>query len=190
MRVVGQSSGGPLGLRAVRWDITPGTGGIAAISLGTLTGGTFSSGEAISLDGVTIVGYGNTSGVTVPFRWTELGGMVSLGLPAGAIEARARAVNGDGRVVVGNTNSLAQARAFMWTQETGPVDLNVLLPTLGLDLSGWILRSATGVSGDGRVIVGSGVFAGIEQGWVATIPAPGTGGLLMLAGFACVRRRR
>jgi uncharacterized membrane protein len=189
LRAVGYS-GSSSGERAVRWDITPGTGGIAAVSLGTLPSGTYSTGTAISLDGMTIVGYGNAGGVTVPWRWTQAGGMVSLGLPAGAAEARARAVNSDGSAIVGNTNSLGNSRAFMWTASSGSVDLNVYLPSLGIDLTGWSLRTATGISGDGRVIVGSGVFGGVEQAWIATIPSPSAAALLGLSGLLAARRRR
>ncbi len=189
LRAVGGSSS-PSGQRAVRWDISPGTGGIAASSLGTLSGGTYSNATGISLDGLTIVGFGNIDGVTVPWRWTDVDGMVSLGLPVGAAEARARAVSGNGSVIVGNTNSLALSRAFMWSASTGAVDLNVYLPTLGIDLTGWSLRAAAGVSGDGRVIVGSGVFGGVEQAWVATIPSPTAAALLGLGGLPAARRRR
>lgn len=189
LRAVG-FSGSASGERAVRWDVTSGAGGISPSSLGVLSGGTYSTATAISIDGLSIVGFGNTGGVTVPWRWTESGGMMSLGLPAGATEARARAVNIDGSVVVGNTNSLAQSRAFVWTSAIGSVDLNTYLPTLGLDLTGWSLRTATGVSADGRVIVGSGVFGGVEQAWVATIPTPGGACLLIFAGVAASRRRR
>jgi probable HAF family extracellular repeat protein len=189
LRAVG-FSGSASGERAVRWDVTPGTGGITPISLGILSGGTYSTATAISHDGLSVVGFGNTGGVTVPWRWTESGGMVNLGLPIGATEARARGVNIDGSVVVGNTNSLAQSRAFLWTTTTGSVDLNTYLPTLGIDLTGWSLRTATGVSADGRVIVGSGIFGGVEQAWVATIPTPAGTSLLVFAGVVATRRRR
>ncbi len=188
LRVVGDSSTSS-GLRAVRWDVSQGTGAIGAISLGTLPGGIYSDAEAISLDGQTIVGHGNTNGVVVPWRWTESGGMVSLGLPAGATEARATAVNGDGSVVVGHSGNFTSS-AFMWTPATGAVDLNVYLRTLGIDLTGWTLNKATGVSGDGRVIAGFGQYGGIDQAWVATIPAPATLAVVMLPGFALCRRSR
>lgn len=189
LRAVGDSSTSS-GLRAVRWDVTTPTGGISPVSLGILPGGIYSSATAISLDGQTIVGHANTYGVVVPFRWTQAGGMVSLGLPLGATEARASAVNADGSVVVGYTGNFSTTRAFMWTPAGGAVDLNTYLPTLGLDLTGWTLNEATGVSSDGRVIVGKGLFAGVNQAWVATIPTPAPMLTLALAGLVSCRRVR
>ncbi|MBI4581931.1 MAG: hypothetical protein HY718_19695 [Planctomycetes bacterium] len=41
----------------------------------------------------------------------------------------------------------------------------------GLDLAGWDLREATAVSNTGGVVVGWGLHDGVEEGFVATIPA-------------------
>jgi hypothetical protein len=57
--------------------------------------------------------------------------------------------------------------------------LTGVLAGLGLDLAGWDLRTATGISADGSMIIGDGVNNGVEQAWIAVIPEPGTGLLLM-----------
>jgi len=60
---------------------------------------------------------------------------------------------------------------------------------LGVDLTGWTLSLATDVSGDGTVIVGTGINpSGRLEGWIATIPEPSTLilailGLLALLGW-------
>jgi hypothetical protein len=56
------------------------------------------------------------------------------------------------------------------------VDLNAYLPTLGIDLTGWMLY-AYDISDDGRTIVGTGFHDSVEEAWVATLsplpPCPG-----------------
>ena len=53
------------------------------------------------------------------------------------------------------------------------LDFQELLLSLGvMNLDGWELQSATGISADGRTIVGTGVFNGRDQAWTATIPEP------------------
>ena len=72
-------------------------------------------------------------------------------------------------------------------------DLQMLLAVdLGLDLQGVTLRSATGISANGTVIVGNGVDAqGFTVGWHAQIPEPATGiYLLAMAATMLCRRLR
>ena len=64
---------------------------------------------------------------------------------------------------------------------------------LGLDLTGWELFEARDISGDGLTIVGFGRNpSGDNEAWIAIIPEPGTGVLLMagLVGLATYRRGR
>ena len=71
-------------------------------------------------------------------------------------------------------------------------ELDVLLEDLGLDLSGWRLSNARGISDDGLTIVGNGTNpSGVTEAWIAIIPEPGTGVLLMtgLLGLASFRSR-
>jgi hypothetical protein len=53
------------------------------------------------------------------------------------------------------------------------VDLNVYLSSLGLDLTGWTLTQASGISADGSAIAGYGDFNGATRAFlVSNIPAP------------------
>jgi probable HAF family extracellular repeat protein len=94
------------------------------------------------------------------FRWTASGGIQIIGdLPGGTTNAVARAISDDGSVLVGYGSSAASIascgiclEAFKWTAATGLVALG--------DVPGGNLDSrASGISGDGRIIVGAGTSA-------------------------------
>ncbi|MBL8962991.1 MAG: hypothetical protein KF787_06005 [Phycisphaeraceae bacterium] len=112
----------------------------------------------ISGDGLTVVG-GSQVGTSVyspstAFRWTAAGGMTALPVPDGTIRGIANAVSYDGSAVAG-TYSLtvvpfAVPQAFRWTESDGLQ----ILPTLPNATT--INREAFGISGDGRIAVGSG----------------------------------
>jgi hypothetical protein len=84
--------------------------------------------------------------------------------------------------------------AFLWDSANGMRELDQVLTTLGLgpQLAGWDLYAATGISADGKVIVGWGTNPSGVEAWIAIIPEPSTALLLAagLAGFAAARRRR
>jgi uncharacterized membrane protein len=111
-----------------------------------------------------------------PFR-LEGGAMTALfdGLTQGDPNGQpwtfgiALAVNGDGSVVVGWGFG-----AFIWDDSRGMRDLQYALESeFGLDLTGWRLDRATGVSADGRVIVGYGRNpTGDQEAWVAVLSNP------------------
>jgi probable HAF family extracellular repeat protein len=134
--------------------------------------------SSISSDGQVIVGYRlDENGNYRAFRWTEAEGAVNL--PPLSVDEPSyadcygRATNGDGSVVVGvddNGTSSHVTDAVVWTAATGTVRVVELLPS-GSVPTGWLLRSADGVSADGRVIVGSGraALSGPDQAWVATL---------------------
>jgi probable HAF family extracellular repeat protein len=153
--VVGTANGDPnesglRGERAFRW--TPSTG---MVSLGYLSanvfGRTYSQANAVSPDGLTIVGDSTSiSNAGEPFRWTAAGGMDGLGtgnVPAhSSNSADAHAISGDGRTIVGISRGVTW-RAFAWTPDAGfqfPSGLNADL----------YLQEATAVSYDGSTIVG------------------------------------
>jgi len=75
--------------------------------------------------------------------------------------------------------------------DDGMVNLkDLLVNNFGLDLSGWILEIATGISGDGLTIVGWGTNPdAYTEAWIAIIPEPA---MVLLLGFSAVfsRRRR
>ena len=143
------------------------------VGIGQLPGGNQSYAFGVSNDGSVVTGWGpNADGNSVAFRWTAQGGLIPLGtLPTGTGSA-ANAISGDGVTVVGRADAAGFQRAFRWTAGTGLVDLNTYLPTLGLNLAGWTLTTANGVSADGRTIVGSGTFGGNPEAWIVTLPAP------------------
>jgi hypothetical protein len=98
------------------------------------------------------------------------------GLPGGFFGSDALAVSTDGSVVVGSSFAEEGARAIVWNAIDGLRDLSrVLVEDFGIDLGGWELTEATGVSADGGVIVGNGINPeGQFEGWIAVLAcAPG-----------------
>jgi probable HAF family extracellular repeat protein len=176
-----------LGSEAFRW-----TSGDGLVSLGDLPGGdvlTFATG--ISDDGNVIVGQGRSAVGDEAFRWTSGGGMVGLGdLPGGSFDSRANAASSDGSVIVGQGTSAVGDEAFVWTSSWGMVSIRDVLIAHDIDLTGWTLTTATGVSDDGLTFVGTGTNpSGNTEAWIATIPEPSS---LVLAalGLSCVALAR
>ncbi len=177
------------GDEAFRWNEE--SGGMAG--LGDLPGGLFRSGSsAVSSNGSVIVGGGTSQLGIEAFRWTAAQGMVGLGdLPGGEFRSSAFAVSGDGSIIVGvGTSPLPEfpSEAFIWDEARGLRSLRaVLIGDFGLDLSGWILSGATGISMDGMTIVGTGYgpSPGNEEAWIAIIPEPSTA-LLIASGLAAL----
>jgi probable HAF family extracellular repeat protein len=140
---------------AFRW--TP-SGGLQDLGVTT---GTQSSANAISANGLVIVGQATDSnGFWRAFRWTASTGMQDIGTLGGPM-SNATAVNMDGTVIVGNsltTSSSGSSHAFRWTAKTGMQDLRTALQTAGVRTANkWIVLYTTdGVSADGTVIVGYG----------------------------------
>lgn len=165
---VGRSmkDGGPT--RAVRW-VAPST---TAIPLGVLEGGSGSYAFGVSEDGSVVVGQATVMGDAEAraFRWTEPGGMVALPILAGDYTAVAWGVSGDGSTVVGESISGFGQRAFIWRADIGTVSMRDFLQGHGIDMSGWVLTSALGVSRDGQAFVGHGKLDGVDTAWVASLP--------------------
>jgi probable HAF family extracellular repeat protein len=153
--VVGDSGG-----EAFRWTADGGM-----VGLGVMPGGSSSRANGVSADGSVVVG--NSGGEA--FRWTAAGGMVGLGVIPGGSSSRANGVSADGSVVVGRSSSKERfAVAFIWNSTSGIRALEQVLTELGIDLTGWTLTYATGVSVDGLTIVGS----GSQGAWIAVLPKP------------------
>lgn len=143
--------------------------------LGDLHGGGFDS-EAlgISADGSTVVGSSESASGEEAFRWTISGGMQGLGdFTGGEFLSRAIDVSADGSVIVGRGTAegilvgsppgspsfpVSVNVPFRWTESTG---LQALSPGSISPQS-----SASGVSADGSVIVGS-VGNGDSFRWTA-----------------------
>ncbi|MBX7131927.1 MAG: hypothetical protein K1X67_04525 [Fimbriimonadaceae bacterium] len=156
---------------AFRWS---GSGPIEGI--GYLPDGSFSTATACSSDGSVVVGFGDDLTGLRAFRYVAGGSMLPLPeLGAQYGDSSANGVSGDGTIVVGSTNGPQGEVATIWTQATGTQNLKTVLETTyGLNLTGWVLNSATGISADGTVVVGTGVQGGQPRGWVARMPKAGT----------------
>ena len=145
-------------------------------TLGFLPNSGYSSyGYDISADGSTVVGIGWISDGYEAFRWTEETGMEGLGdLPGGYYSSIPYAVSGDGSILVGEGNSGTPNGAFIWEPGTGMRSLyDVLQDDFGLDLNGWELWQARGISSDGKTIVGSGRNpSGQVEAWIAQLDTP------------------
>lgn len=186
--VVGSSTNSGINPEAIRWE--NGT----LVALGDLPGGSFYSlAHSVSADGRVIVGVGASqmlaggySGEAV--RWVD-GAISSLGdFPGSPLASEALAASGDGSVIVGYGSISVNHVAFIWTEATGMRSLaSVLTTEHGLNLSGWSLQEAWGVSDDGLTICGVGFHNGIQEGWVAHIPEPASAAGLIA--FALLRRR-
>lgn len=172
-RAIVGASDSALGTEAFYWTASDGMRGIGFLPDKTLGSGAF----AISDDGFTVVGSCVGTGYvgTEAFRWRADTGMVGLGdLPGGLFRSVAYDVSADGSVIVGNSRSELGGEAFIWDQDNGMRNLTqVLTNDYGLDLTGWRLGSAQGVSADGLTIVGNGINPdGYNEGWIVKFSKP------------------
>ncbi len=186
--IVGNSNDADGNFVAVRW--TSG-GGIA--SLGVLSGFEGSDAFATSANGSVIVGFSYLNDFTsfTASRWTAAGGQQSLGALGTDVQSIASSVTADGSIITGSSfDSTNVSRAVLWSSALGIVDLNLYLPTLGVDLTGWSLQDAS-ISADGTALTGNGTFNGEGRIWLVTsIPTPGAASVLALGGLVASRRRR
>jgi probable HAF family extracellular repeat protein len=170
--VVGSSQGGSE-RQAYRWTADEGM-----VGLGDLPGGAWpmeSLAKGVSVNGSVVVGTGESTAGMEAFRWTEETGMASLGdLPGSYVYAVAWDTNADGSLIIGRGSTDLGEEAFIWDAQNGMRNLRTLLQTeYGLDLTGWQLNKARGISDDGRVIAGYGTNpSGQTEAWVAFIPEP------------------
>jgi probable HAF family extracellular repeat protein len=188
--IVGDGSLVPFGLGAWRWTASDGF-----TNIGSLGGAfPFTRAMGVSGNGEVIFGNGYSHNGFEAFRWTAETGMVPLGdLPGGSYSSWANGgSNYDGSIIVGGSQSTEYASdAFIWDAAHGMRSLkHVLQDEYGLDLTGWNLEEAIGMSDDGQTITGWGYNPlGQREGWVVRIPEPGSLGLF-LVGFGLALRRR
>lgn len=144
------------GREAFRWTEAEGM-----VGLGDLPGDPFDSiATAVSADGSVVVGQSLVGPNWQAFRWTQSEGMASLGTLPGGGDAGATGVSGDGTLLVGLVNFCCPGfnEAFVWDSVNGMRKLqDVLVNEHGIDLTGWTLSQAAGISDDGRTIVGIGM---------------------------------
>jgi len=161
--VVGQADNASSYSRAFRWTLAAGT----MTDLGTLKSD--NTGNSIAHDvnavGTVVVGYAEIDNRNRhAFRWTldagstTAGTMSDLGtlVTGNAGESIAYGVNAAGDVVVGFSNSDSGSRAFRWTAAGGMQSIESWLAANGVSVSDSAAKTtaATGVSADGRVVVG------------------------------------
>ena len=164
------------------------------LALGELPGGLhYSQAYGVSADGSIVVGTTSSerafNGEAV--RWVN-GQIQPLSANPGPFSSVATAVSADGSVVVGRQSfSATLDEAFVWDESNGLRSLRLVLTGLGLDVTGWSLFEARGVSADGRTIVGYGTNPhGQTEAWVAVVPEPTLSASATLISLLNVRRRR
>jgi len=166
------------GSTPVGWDTAPG-GGIRKACKFTpagivqIPGTSVSEAHAANQDASAVVGVSAKRG----FLWTQAGGFVDLGAYPGSgsfDNTVGMGVSDDGTTVVGMKQPNLASKAWIWRASMGLVDMHSYLSGLGANVAGWDLRAATGISGDGNVIVGWGVNPlGQIEGWRLDLgPAP------------------
>jgi uncharacterized membrane protein len=142
-------SGVPHPYEAHRW--TQATGMIGVGPLAGFDGGTLA--RAISADGSTIVGIGYDQ--RRAFKWNVNSGFTVLPQPPGNVDTEARDVSADGKVIAVTatyyqpSGSLDKFRAHLWSASGGLVEIGPLP-------QGWSSPSASQLSADGSVLLGTG----------------------------------
>jgi hypothetical protein len=156
-----------------------------------------SSAGDISADGTVIVGISvknvgtcqSASGEVHLVTWTGPNNTINdLGVldPTDGSGAFADATNADGSIIVGSaidrTGVQPVQYAFIWDQTHGVRNLQQVLTNdygLGTQLNGWQLTDATGISDDGNVIVGNGIYTDAQlnrynEAWRVTLNSGAT----------------
>jgi probable HAF family extracellular repeat protein len=146
--------------------------GTTMTDLGTLGGTNINSfAYAVSADGTVVVGYSDFAGGGNAYHAFRYSGttMTDLGTLGGTV-SNAKAVSANGAVVVGDSPTVfgGPFEAFRWRQDTGMKSMASLLTASNVNITGWQLTGATGVSADGTVIVGYGQDPkGNTEAWLA-----------------------
>ena len=106
--------------------------------------------NGMSADGSVIAGYSTNNNDTRSFTWTLAGGRNDIGFSPGFPTFNGvNAISGNGRAVVGSSSAVLQAnsaRAFRWSDDGTYQSLGVQ--------GGYGASTATGISGDGSVVIG------------------------------------
>ena len=179
LTIVG-TSGTPGAPRAMRWTTATGMQDL----------GLPGQANAVSADGAVIAG----SSEDHSFR-IAAGVVQVLQPPPGAVDSGAVGMSDDGHTIVGFCSGGVAGRAVFWRSNLGMVDLNVYLPTIGLNLDGWSLGVAFGANADGTVIAGVGTHNGQIRAWIVRglpdfcYPDCNADGARTVADFGCFQTK-
>ncbi len=140
-------------------------------------------------DGTLLAGLASNpdTNASAPAIWTRNEGLRFL---PGIGSGRARSLTDDGSVIVGRIGT----DEVVWVDQGYPVPVETYAERFGLDMTGWHVNFVAAISADGSTIVGGARHnsweAGRIEGFVLTIPAPGTIGVLGVALLSAGCRRR
>lgn len=161
-------------VEAILWT-TDAQGNTSATVLPDLPGGLVGA-EAwgVSHNGMIVVGDSESANGLEACYWAQ-GQVFPLGdLPGGVFSSSALASSMDGQVIVGYGSSASSGflgEAVYWDHH-GVNSIMDQLVAAGIDLQGFDLLVANGVSADGRVIVGNGTNGqGRPEAWMVILPA-------------------
>ncbi|MBS0197574.1 MAG: hypothetical protein JSR77_12540 [Planctomycetes bacterium] len=147
----------------------------------------------VSADGSVIVGKAVTlAGDSVAAYWD--GNNVGHILDARWINATALHCSADAAVISGfGVQPGGTTQAWIWTRATGVMAATQFLRDNGINIpTGYMVNSITAISPDGTAFGGSAVTADGQSYFyfIATVPTPSAGGLLLGAAVLYGRRRR
>jgi probable HAF family extracellular repeat protein len=141
--------------------------------LGTIPGGTYSSGNAVSGNGLVVAGTAIFDHRGFPVRWAA-GGIEPL-IPLSSFGGVAEAISFDGSVITGNTSN----QVYRWNEATG-MELIAAAP-------GMSSCRGFGISANGDVIVGFCTYTGGGRRAFRWTEATGMTDLGPVAGYSEVR---
>jgi hypothetical protein len=120
--------------------------------------------QAISPDGFVAAGLSSSTQTAV--RWSGAGFSVMQNIAP--TFGYGLSLSQNGSIVVGYAISAGAFQAFIWNGAFQSMD--AALTAAGVNVSGWVLQFARGVSGDGKTVVGDGTFNGTSRSWIARLP--------------------
>lgn len=149
---------------AMRWSSS---GGLE--TLGTIGGyAGYSYTYALNADGSVATGFSQSAGGDQAFRWVAGKGMTGLGTLTPTSTSYGQAISADGNIITGQNIDGSVYTAFRWTPNEGMESLADILTAHDVDIAGWTLNDARGISADGKLIVGTGMFDGERTAYLMT----------------------
>ncbi|HET6546308.1 MAG TPA: hypothetical protein VFG55_06125 [Rhodanobacteraceae bacterium] len=130
-------------------DLVGGPVVIGGVPGGVAVDGVLSEARDVSDDGTAVGLAHDADGVAIAFRWTAADGIDRLTVNRPANSSRANAISTDGRTIVGANDQADGFRSGVIWRDGVPLDL--------VDGDGDPVGEASAVSGDGLVVVGTGI---------------------------------